>query len=93
MTQTINTLHVRATEFTAGERGPEAMPAELPLVTGYTYASEITVDEAMAKIDGKDVVFNQPVFVYVDNFLHFPTGTIIPVRLLRQRHGRVDSCG
>ena len=78
VTQTITTLHVRATEFTVGERGPEAMPGELPLVTGYTYASEITVDEAIAKIDGKDVVFNQPVFVYVDNFLNFPTGTIIP---------------
>ncbi len=77
-TQTITTLHVRATEFTVGERGPAAMPGELPLVTGYTYASEITVDEALAKIDGKDVVFNQPVFVYVDNFLDFPTGTIIP---------------
>jgi hypothetical protein len=59
LTQTITTLHVRATEFTVGERGPEAMPGELPLVTGYTYASEITVDEAVARIDGKDVVFNR----------------------------------
>jgi plastocyanin len=78
-TQAVMVLHVRTTEFTVGERGPEAMPGELPPTNGYTYAGEFTVDEAVAKVDGKDVLFSQPVFVYLENFLSFPTGTAIPV--------------
>ena len=71
------TLTVRATEFTVGERGPKAMPAPLPDGTEYTYAVELSADEALAQ--GATVRFNAPVSVYVDNFLRFPVGMRLPV--------------
>lgn len=71
------TLTVRATEFTVGERGPKAMPAPLPDGTEYTYAVELSADEALAQ--GATVRFNTPVSVYVDNFLRFPVGMKLPV--------------
>ena len=39
-------LAVRATEYTVGPSGPDAMPATLPPTSGYTYAVELTADEA-----------------------------------------------
>ncbi|MDQ1914625.1 fibronectin type III domain-containing protein [Paenibacillus sp. GD4] len=71
-------LHVRATEYTVGENGLKAMPGELPANVGYTYAVELSVDEAVAA-GATEVRFNQPVPVYVDNFLQFPTGTVVPL--------------
>jgi RHS repeat-associated protein len=79
--QPITTMTFRATEYTVGETGPEAMPAELPPPTGYTYCVEISADEAVAngvKVGGKDVLFTQPLPFYVDNFLDFPVGTQVP---------------
>lgn len=81
-TQPLTTLSLRATEYTVGPNGPKAMPAELPPSVCYTYAVELSADEALAngrKINGKEVVFNQPVVFYVDNFLNFPAGGIVPV--------------
>ena len=40
-------LQVRATEYTVGASGDEAMPGELPPSSGYTYAVELSVDEAV----------------------------------------------
>src|SRR5207237_4362607 len=65
----VGSLHVRLTEFTVGDNGPAAMPGDLPPASEYTYAVELSADEAS---DG--VTFNQPVPLYVDNFLHFPPG-------------------
>jgi len=76
--QGLSTVNIRATEYTVGDNGPEAMPAELPPTTGYTYAVELSVDEAIAA-GAKKVQFNQPLSFYVDNFLDFPTGIIVPV--------------
>jgi RHS repeat-associated protein len=45
----------------------------------YTYAVEISADEAPTKTNGQDVIFNQPVPFYVDNFLNFPVGGEVPV--------------
>jgi RHS repeat-associated protein len=81
-TQTLSTLHVRFTEYTVGASGPAAMPGDLPPQSGYTYAVELTADQALAngvKVNGKDVVFNQPVFFYLDNFLDIPPGEGVPV--------------
>lgn len=81
-TQTLSTMNVRFTEYTVGATGPDAMPGDLPPQSGYTYAVELTVDEALAngvKVNGKDVVFNQPVFFYLDNFLNIPAGEGVPV--------------
>lgn len=76
-TQPLTTLDIRATEYTVGATGPQAMPAELPPATGYTYAVEYSVDQAVAA-GATRVDFNQPVFAYVDNFLNFPAGTLVP---------------
>jgi len=43
---------------------------------------ELSADEAVAngiKMGGKDVVFSKPVVFYVENFLDFPVGGIVPV--------------
>lgn len=80
--QQLDQLDVRATEYTVGDSGPDAMPAKLPPASAYTYAVELSVDQALEqgiKVDGKDVVFNQEVPFYVDNFLDFPTGEAVPV--------------
>ncbi|MEW8000840.1 MAG: RHS repeat-associated core domain-containing protein [Candidatus Thiodiazotropha endolucinida] len=77
-TQPLTTLNVRATEYTVGENGPEAMPAPLPPASGYTYAVELSADEAIAA-GAKRVEFSQPLPFYVDNFLNFPVGVIVPV--------------
>ncbi|MBI5567088.1 MAG: carboxypeptidase regulatory-like domain-containing protein, partial [Chloroflexi bacterium] len=47
LTQTVTTLHVRATEYTVGKSGPLAMPAQMPSSRGYTYALEYSVDEGL----------------------------------------------
>lgn len=73
----LSTLSVRVTEFTVGEGGPEAMPAQLPPSSGYTYAAEFSVDEAVAA-GALDVQFNQPLPVFVENFLGFPVGGAVP---------------
>jgi len=76
-TQPLSTLHIRATEFTVGSNGPQTMPAELPPNIGYTYAVELTADEALAA-NATQVTFNQPLPFYVENFIGFPVGSIVP---------------
>ncbi|EYF00808.1 NHL domain-containing protein [Chondromyces apiculatus] len=76
--QSISTLSLRATEYTVGDRGPESMPADLPPTSGYTYAVELSADEALAA-GAISVEFNQPLPFYVDNFLDFPAGTVVPM--------------
>lgn len=70
-------LSVRATEFTVGANGPAAMPGELPSASAYTYAVDLSVDEAMAA-GATRVDFSEPLPMYVDNFLGFPAGMIVP---------------
>lgn len=77
-TQPLASLTVRATEYTVGDNGPQAMPGDLPATSGYTYAVELSVDEALVA-GAKRVQFNQPVIQYVDNFLSFPIGMAVPV--------------
>jgi RHS repeat-associated protein len=77
ITQTLTTLHVRSTEYTVGVNGPEAMPGDLPPNSGYTYSPELSVDEAVAA-GATGVGFSQPVISYLENFLGFPAGTIVP---------------
>jgi hypothetical protein len=47
-TQSVSTLNIRATEYTVGEMGPRMMPAMLPPTSAYTYAVELSADEALA---------------------------------------------
>lgn len=76
-TEIFGGMSVRTTEFTVGDLGPAAMPGELQPGVAYTFAASFTIDEALAA--GADrVEFDNPVFVYVDNFLGFPVGGIVP---------------
>lgn len=77
-TRPIAALSIRATEYTVGPEGAKAMPMPLPPSSGYTYAIEYSVDEAVAA-GAKDVRFSQQLFHYVDNFLGFPVGMNVPV--------------
>ncbi|CAN5531541.1 hypothetical protein BH09MYX1_BH09MYX1_21170 [soil metagenome] len=66
-----STLTIRQTEYTVGgTKGIRAMPAELPPTSAYTYAVELSADEAEAQ-GFKSISFNQPAFFYIENF----TGT------------------
>jgi RHS repeat-associated protein len=77
-TQTITTMHVRATEYTVGPSGEQAMPAELPPNSAYTYAGVSNADEAVAA-GADNVWFNPPIISYVENFLGFDAGVPIPM--------------
>lgn len=76
-TKALNHLTFRVTEFTVGENGADTMPGELPISVIYTYAAEYSADEAIAA-GTQHVEFNQPVWMYLDNFLNIPTGMIVP---------------
>ncbi|MFO1418836.1 MAG: PKD domain-containing protein [Methylotetracoccus sp.] len=75
--QPLTTLTVRATEYSVGRNGPRSMPGALPATSGYTYAIELSADEALAA-GAERIEFDRPVPVYVDNFLDFPVGTPVP---------------
>lgn len=75
--QDLSRLTVRSTEYTTGDAGPRAMPGPLPHGVAYTYAAELSVDEAMAA-GAVSVEFTGPVFNYVENFLNFPVGEPVP---------------
>jgi RHS repeat-associated protein len=83
----LKTITTRATEFST----PESMPAKLPPTSAFTWCAEFSVDGA------ERVQFEKPVIVWVDNFLGFPVGAIVPVgyydrdkgRWLPMKNGRV----
>jgi hypothetical protein len=65
----LTTITTRATEYTT----PESMPAILPPTSAYTYCVELAVDGAQR------VRFEKPVITWVDNFLGFDVGEVVPV--------------
>lgn len=75
--QALDSISVRATEFTVGDTGLDAMPGTLPPTSGYTYAAEFSIDEALAA-GATSVEFSKPVSVYLDNFLDFEVGGAVP---------------
>ncbi|MCZ7651701.1 MAG: hypothetical protein M5U13_11295 [Thermoanaerobaculia bacterium] len=77
-TVSLSALTVRATEYTVGPEGPSRMPAPLPENTGYTYAVELSADEAIAA-GAVRVQFDQVLAFYLENFLEFPVGETVPV--------------
>jgi RHS repeat-associated protein len=72
------TVKFRATEYTVGANGLQAMPATLPPTSAYTYAVELSLDEAMA-VGATSVTFSKKIPFYVDNFLGFSVGLPVPV--------------
>ncbi|MBT4026280.1 RHS repeat-associated core domain-containing protein [Desulfobacula sp.] len=63
------TITTRATEFTT----PETMPAILPPNSAYTYCAEFAVDGVQR------VRFEKPVITWINNFLGFDVGEVVPV--------------
>ena len=84
--QPISSLSVRATEYTVGPNGPKAMPGPLPPNSGYTYAVELSADEAIAA-NAREVRFSQPLALYFENFLSFPVGSAVPIGYLDRTEG------
>jgi RHS repeat-associated protein len=76
-TQPLTSIDVRATEYTVGATGEKAMPGTLPPTSAYTYAAELSIDQAV-QAGATEVRFNQPVPVYLDNFLNINVGTLVP---------------
>jgi RHS repeat-associated protein/uncharacterized repeat protein (TIGR01451 family) len=76
--QDVTSLHIRTTEYTVGAGGPKAMPGALPPRTAYTYCVELSADEAVAA-GALKVSFSKPVIHYLENFITFPAGSIVPL--------------
>ncbi|MET1256179.1 putative Ig domain-containing protein, partial [Aliikangiella maris] len=71
-TRNLTEFFVRATEYEL----PESMPGDLPLESAFTYCSELEIPGVG---DDETVTFNNPVVMYVENFLGFTVGEIVPV--------------
>ena len=84
--QPLGDLAVRATEYTVGAQGDEAMPGDLPATSAYTYAVEFSVDQAV-EAGATDVRFTKPVTTYVENFLGFAAGTLVPAAYYDEAEG------
>jgi RHS repeat-associated protein len=76
-------LTLRTTEYTVGQSGPLAMPSDLPAITAYTYAFDVTADEELAA-GAVHILFDHPVAMHLDNFLHFPVGATMPYGVLNR---------
>ena len=77
----MSSLNIRATEYTVGDTAASAMPASLPPTSALTYAVELSADEAI-QLGALDVVFDSPLYFYVENFLGFPSGIDVPMGFL-----------
>ena len=77
-TQPLPTMTLRVSEFTVGDEGPAAMPASLPPNVAYTWAAEVSADEAIGA-GATQVQFDQPVVLHLDNFLDMPVGAAVPL--------------
>lgn len=73
----VSQLSIRATEYTVGPSGRAAMPGGLPTASGFTYAVELSADEAL-QVNATSVTFDRPLAFYVENFLGFPVGGAVP---------------
>ena len=67
--QEITNFTTRATEY----QTPNSMPAELPKTSAFTYCTEMAVDGV------ERIRFENPVVTWVDNFLGFEVGAVVPV--------------
>ncbi|HIP21237.1 MAG TPA: DUF5011 domain-containing protein, partial [Sulfurimonas sp.] len=80
-TRELSNIAVRATEF----KTPASMPSDLPTNSAYTYCSDLTVDGVL---DDENVTFDAPVIMYVDNFLGFDVGEIVPIGYYDRSDGK-----
>ncbi|MDG0813886.1 S-layer homology domain-containing protein [Cohnella rhizosphaerae] len=85
--QPLPSIGFRSTEYTAGPEGPKAMPGELPPYVAYTYAVELSADEAV-QAGATEVTFDREVYHYLDNFIGFPVGEAVPNAYYDREKGR-----
>ena len=83
-------ISVRTTEYTVGDQGPKMMPGDLPPNSAYTYAVELSSDEALA-LGAKSVEFSKPYIYFVDNFLNVPVGSAVPLGIYNKEKGYWDA--
>lgn len=83
-------LTLRATEATVGPTGQAAMPATLPPTTAYTWAADISADEAVAA-NALGIGFDRDVAIYTDDFLGFRVGAQIPLGVYNSAIGAWES--
>ncbi|MCB9497506.1 MAG: hypothetical protein H6686_11525 [Fibrobacteria bacterium] len=86
-TVAVSSLTLRATEYTVGTNGPKAMPGTLPEHIAYTYAFELSADEALAQ-GAETILFDRAASFFVENFLGFPVGTIVPTGWYDRKRSR-----
>lgn len=84
--QALADMTLRVTEYTVGDEGPRKMPAEMPPNIAYTYAMDLSIDEAVGA-GAADVVFDKPLYYYLDNFLGFPAGIRVPTGYYDESRG------
>lgn len=82
-------VSVRTTEYTVGDQGPKMMPGDLPPNSGYTYAVELSADEALA-LGATSVQFSKPYIYFVDNFINVPVGKAVPLGIYNKEKGYWD---
>ena len=75
-----------------GATGRTPCPASLPPSSGYTYAVELSADEAVAA-GATTRRFSQPVPCYVENFVGFPVGSLVPTGFYDRKQGAVGRLG
>ena len=79
-------ISVRTTEYTVGDQGPKMMPGDLPPNSAYTYAVELSSDEALA-LGATSVEFSKPYIYFVDNFINVPVGSAVPLGIYNKAKG------
>ncbi|MGD0589793.1 MAG: RHS repeat-associated core domain-containing protein [Bacteroidota bacterium] len=82
----VGSVTVRATEYTVGPNAELLIPANLPQTVAYTFAFELTADE-MLSTGARDVRFDQPVSLYLENVMNFPVGLTVPMGCLNKQTG------
>jgi hypothetical protein len=78
---------VRATELTVGDTGRNAMSGNLPPTSGYTFATDFSIDQARAA-GATRTNFSTPVASYVENYIGAPVGTGVPHGSFDEQAGR-----
>lgn len=77
-------ITVLSAEYTVGPDGPAAMPGTITGDIGYTYAVEFRVKDVDPSAS---VRFSKPVINYLEDFIGFPTGTVVPSGFYDQGKG------
>jgi len=82
--RSLTDFSVRATEYEL----PQSMPAALPKESAFTYCSELQIPTVR---DDETITFDNSVVMYVDNFLGFGVGEIVPIGYYDRQAGKWEA--